>query len=100
VYCLEVSTSVITAQREFRARFKKMHYSCAVPLFITRALNSRCAVITAVDTSRQHTESLPLLRRHLGNCSSGHAVSMRSELLVAHEQLGQFPLLTVCVVSV
>jgi hypothetical protein len=30
----------------------------------------------------------------------GHAVSMRSELLVAHEKLGQLPPLTVYVVPV
>ena len=44
------------------------------------------------------TESLFLLRRHLGNWPRGPAVSMRSELLVAHEKLGQLPLLTVYVV--
>jgi len=43
----------------------------------------------------EHTESLFLLRRHLGNWPRGPAVSMRSELLVAHEKLGQLPLLTV-----
>ena len=48
----------------------------------------------------EHTQSLFLLRRHLGNCPRGPAVSMRSELLVAHEKLGQLPLLTVYVVSV
>ena len=48
----------------------------------------------------EHTEILFLLRRHLGNWPRGPAVSMRSELLVAHEKLGQLPLLTVCVVSV
>jgi hypothetical protein len=39
----------------------------------------------------EHTERLLLLRRHLGNRPRG----MRSELLVAHEKLGQLPLLTV-----
>jgi hypothetical protein len=48
----------------------------------------------------EHTESLLLLRRHLGNWSLGPAVGMRSELLVAHGTLGQFPLLTVYVVPV
>jgi hypothetical protein len=48
----------------------------------------------------EHTESLFLLRRHLGNWPRGTAVSMRSELLVAHEKLGQLPLLTVYVVPV
>ena len=36
-----------------------------------------------------------LLRRHLGKWPRGPAVSMRSELLVAHEKLGQLPLLPV-----
>jgi hypothetical protein len=40
----------------------------------------------------EHTVSLLLLRRHLGNWSRGLAVSMRRELLLAHEKLGQFPL--------
>ena len=35
----------------------------------------------------EHTESLFLLRRHLGNYPRGPAVSMRSELLVAHAKL-------------
>ena len=35
------------------------------------------------------------LRRHLVNCPRSPAVSMKSELLVAHEKLGQLPLLTV-----
>jgi hypothetical protein len=48
----------------------------------------------------EHTESLLLLRRHLGNWYRGPAVSMRSELLVVHEELGQRPLLTVYVVPV
>ena len=48
----------------------------------------------------EHTESLLLLRRHVGNWSRGPAVSMRSELLVAHEKVGQLPLLTVYVVPV
>ena len=44
------------------------------------------------------TESLFLLRRHLGNWPRGPAVSMKNELLVAHEKFGQLPLLTVYVV--
>jgi hypothetical protein len=43
----------------------------------------------------EHTESLFLLRHYLGNWPRGPAVSMKSELLVAHEKLGQLPLLTV-----
>jgi hypothetical protein len=47
-----------------------------------------------------HTENLFLLRRHLENWPRGPAVSMRSELLVAHEKLGQLSLLTVYVLPV
>jgi hypothetical protein len=43
----------------------------------------------------EHTESIFLVRRHLGNWPRGPAASMTSELLVAHEKLGQLPLLTV-----
>jgi hypothetical protein len=46
----------------------------------------------------EHTESRSLLQRHLGNWFHGPTVSMKSELLVAHEKLGQFLLLTVYVV--
>ena len=48
----------------------------------------------------EHPESLSLMRRHFGNSPRGPAVSMRSELLVAHEKLGQLPLLTMYVVPV
>ena len=48
----------------------------------------------------EHTESLFLLRRHLGNWPRGPAVGTRSELLVTHEKLGQLFLLTVYVVPV
>jgi len=49
---------------------------------------------------KEHTESLFLLQPNLGNWPRGPAVSMRSELLVAHDKLGQLPLLTVYVVPV
>jgi hypothetical protein len=45
----------------------------------------------------EHTESLLLLRRHLGNWFRGLAVSMQSELLIAKEKFGPFPLLPVYV---
>ena len=48
----------------------------------------------------EHTESLFLLRRHLGNWPRGPTLSVRSELLVAHEKLGQLPLLTLYVLPV
>ena len=48
----------------------------------------------------EHTESIFLLRRHLGNWPRDRAVSMRSEMLVAHEKLGQLLLLTVYVLPV
>jgi len=80
----EVSRSVITVQREFRARFRK----------------DAPAWCRSGHLKTEHTESLFLLRRHLGNWPRGPAVSMRSELLVAHEKLGQLLLLTVYVVPV
>jgi hypothetical protein len=40
----------------------------------------------------EHTESLFLLWRHLGNWAGGPAVSMKSELLVTHAKLGQLRL--------
>ena len=48
----------------------------------------------------EHTESLFLLQRHLGNWPRCSAVSIRSELLLAHEKLGQLLLLTVYVLPV
>jgi hypothetical protein len=38
--------------------------------------------------------------RHVGTGPGAPAVSLRSDLLVAHEKLGQLPLLTVYVVLV
>jgi len=76
----EVSRSVITVQHEFRAWF------------------ARCTVITDLDTSKRSTQ------KAFSCCDAilktGPAVSMRSELLVAHEKLVQLPLLTVYVVPV
>ena len=93
----EVYRSVITMQREFRARFRK-----DAPCVFSKP----CTKLTLHCNQRsghlktEHTESLFLLPRHLGNWPRGSAVSMRNELLVAHEKLGQSPLLTVYVVSV
>ena len=93
----EVSGSVITVQREFRARFRKDAWcvSSKPCTKLTLHCNHRSGHLKT-----DHTESLFLLRRHLGNWPRGPAVSMRSELLVAHEKLGQLPLLTVNVVPV
>ena len=69
-------------------------------------LSKPCAKLTLHCNHRsghlktERTESLFLLRRHLGNWIRGPAVSMRSELLVEHEKLGQLSLLTVYVVPV
>jgi len=90
----EVSRSVITVQRGFRARFRKD--ACAS--FLNRARNSHCTAITDLDTSKRSTQ------KAFSCCDAiletGPAVSMRSEVLVAHEKLGQLPLLTVYVVLV
>jgi hypothetical protein len=100
VLSLEVSRSVITVQRESRAQFKKhiilvwyVFFKPCTKLALHR--NHRSGHLKT-----EHTESFLLLRRHLRNWSCGPAVSMRSELLLAHEKLGQFPLLTVYVVPV
>ena len=66
--------------------------------FLNRARNSRCTVITDLDTSKRSTQKAFSCRDAV--LETGPAVSMRSELLVAHEKLGQLPLLTVYVVPV
>jgi hypothetical protein len=53
----------------------------ALPAVLSRARNSRCTAITDLDTSKRSTQNA-------------------SELLVAHEKLGQLPLLTVYVLPV
>jgi len=78
----EVFRSMITVQRDFRARFRKD------------------APGRSEHLKTEHKESLFLLRRHLGNWPRGPAVGMRNELLVAHEKLGQLLLLTVYIVPV
>jgi len=83
VLCFEVFRSVITVQREFRARFRK---------------DAHCTVITDLDTSKRSTQKAFTCCDAI--LETGPAVSMRSELLVAHEKLGQLPLLTVYVVPV
>ena len=68
---------------------------------ITVHCTAGCTVITDLETSKRSTKkAFFLLRRHLGNWPRGPAVSMRSELLAAHEKLGQLALLTVYVVPV
>jgi hypothetical protein len=62
---------------------------------LTLHCNHRCGHLKT-----GHTESLFLLQRHIGNWLRGPAVSMRSELFVAPEKLGQMPPLTVYVVPV
>ena len=89
----EVSRSVITVQQySCSARFRKD------ASFLNRARNSRCTVITDLDTSKPSTQ------KAFSCCDAiletGPAVSTRSELLVAHEKLEQLPLLTVYVVPV
>jgi hypothetical protein len=62
------------------------------------AQNSCCTVITDLDTSKWSTQ------KAFSCCDAilktGPAANMRNELLVAHEKLGQLPLLTVYVVPV
>ena len=94
-----VSRSVFTVQREFRARFREdAPASCVFSEPCTK-LTLHCKHRSG-HLKTEHTESLSLLRRHFGNWPRGPAVSMRSELLVAHEKRGQLLLLTVYVVPV
>jgi hypothetical protein len=51
----KLSRSVITSQREFRVRFKK-GAPHRIMSFLNRALNSRCYVITDLDTSKRNTQ--------------------------------------------
>jgi len=85
---------MITVQSKFRARFREDAHASS----LNRARNSRCTVITDLDTSKRSTQkAFPCCDAIL---ETGPAVSMRSELLVAHEKLGRLPLLTVYVVPV
>jgi hypothetical protein len=56
VFSFEVSKSVITEQRKFCALFKKMRITQESCLFFKRKLNSRCGVITDLDTSKWSTQ--------------------------------------------
>ena len=86
-------------QREFRPRFRKDapgRYVFSKPCTkLTLHYNHRSGHLKT-----EHTESLLLLRRHLGNWPLDPAVSLRSELLVAREKRGQLLLLMVYVVTV
>jgi len=75
-------------------------YSCVVRLFYPcMKLTPHCNY-RPVHLKTEHTESLLLLRRHVGNWPRGPAVSMRSEPVVAHAKLGQLQLLTMYVMLV
>ena len=84
-YRVFVRKVLITVQRDFRARFRKDAWC---------VFSKPCTKLTLHCNHRsghlktEHTENLFLLGRHLGNWPRGPAVSMRSELLVAHEKLG------------
>jgi len=93
----EMSRSVITVQCELRARFRKDAWCvfCKPCTKLTLHCNHRSGHLKT-----EHTESFSLLRRHLGKWPRRFTVSMRIGLLVAHEKLGQLPLLMVYVVRV
>jgi hypothetical protein len=55
VFRLEVSRSVITVQREFRARLENTLFLCGAS-FLSRAWNSRCTAITDLDTTKRSTQ--------------------------------------------
>jgi hypothetical protein len=99
VFRYDVSRSVITVQCEFRLRFKEdAPYNNNVFFKPCTKLTLHCNHRSG-NLITEHTESLLLLRRHLGNWSRGSAISMKSELLVAQEKLGQFPQLTAVLCS-
>jgi hypothetical protein len=77
---LEMSRSVITVQREFRARFEKDAPHQNVLFKLSKELTLHCNHRSG-HLKTQYTESLLLSLRHLGNWPRGPAVSMRSELL-------------------
>jgi len=83
----EVSRSVITVQHEFRARFRKDAPAWRVFSKPYTKLTLHCNHRSG-HLKMEHTESLFLLQRHLGNWPCGPSVCMRSKLLVAHEKLG------------
>jgi hypothetical protein len=66
--------------------------------FLNRARSSRCTVISDLDTSKRSTQ------KAFSCCDAiletGPGIRMRSELLVAHEKLGQLPRLVVYIVPV
>ena len=66
--------------------------------FLNRARNSRCTVITDLDTSKLSTQKAFSCRDAI--LETGPTVSMRSELVLEQEKLGQLPLLTVYIVPV
>jgi hypothetical protein len=90
----EVSRSVITVQSEFHTWFKR-HATHKNKVFLKPCtkLTLRCNHRSG-HLKTKHTESLLLLQLQLGNWSRGPAESMRSELLVTHEKLGQLLMLT------
>ena len=91
--------AVSKGNKEFISHLEKTHHAWCVFFKPCTKLTLHCNHRSG-HLKTEHTESLFLLRRHLGNWPRGPALSMRSELLVAHEKLGQLPLLTVYVVPV
>jgi len=88
---------------KFLMRYQQFasHAYCGATGPVSKPFSKPCTKLTLHCNHRsgnlkpEHTESFFLLLRHLRNWPRGPAVSMRSELLVAHEKLGQLPLLTV-----
>jgi hypothetical protein len=72
----------------------------ALSAILNRAQNLSCTVITDLDTSkRAHRKPFPAVTPSW-KLAPRPAVSMRSELLVAHKKLGQLLLLAVYIVPV
>jgi hypothetical protein len=80
----------------FMHGLKKTHH-IRIMYFLNRARNPRCTVIIDLDTSKRSTQKPSLAATPSWNWYHGSALSMRRELLVAHEKRGQFSLLAVYV---
>jgi hypothetical protein len=76
---------------KFRMRYQQLSFHAYCGL---------AGPVSKMASQQEHTESLFLLRRHLGNWARGPAMSRKNELLLAHEKTGQLQLLTVYVVLV
>jgi hypothetical protein len=85
---------------KFLTRYQQKTLFLCGASFLNCTRNSRCTVITDLDTSKRSTqEAFSCCDTILDTGPAAPAVSMRSESLVVHERHGQISLLTVNVAS-